>query len=190
MNIENGNLTVTDGRTVQLPEIQADTTVRVWTVPLDYRENGLFVSVMLPGQPPEIPACDQALAVFIGEIDYPAPEAGKVSAAKTTKLSELNSACERALAELSSAYPPGELQSWPQQVQEAEALQRDPPGAAPLLTVIAETRGVPLDELAKRVQEKAVAYAEFSGAYIGKRQRLEDQLGLANTLEDVEAVKW
>lgn len=189
MNIENETLTI-NGQSIVLPEIQSDAKVRVWSVPLVYRENGLFVAVNLPGRPDEIPACSLADTQYLGELGYPAAESHKVAAAKTAKLVAINAACELALGELTSTYPPGELQSWPQQVQEAAALQLDPPGAAPLLTVIAETRGVPLKLLAERVQDKAITYAHGSGAIIGKRQALEDRLGAAATLADVEEIAW
>jgi len=189
MQIENGTLTI-NGQSVALPVIQADAKVRVWAVPTDYRANGLFVAVDLPGQPQEIPACDLAATQYLGVVDYPAADTDKLAAAKNAKLVAINAACEIALGELTSTYPPGELQSWPQQVQEAAALQLDPPGAAPLLTVIAETRGVPLALLAERVQDKAISYAHGSGAIIGKRQALEDRLGAAVTLADVGEIAW
>lgn len=189
MNIEGNVLTVGDVEMALAP-VHLDAVVKVWEVPIGYRASGLFVAVNLPGTPEEVPACSPADARYLGSIEYTAQEASRLIAAKAAKLVELNAACERALGELSSSYPPGELQSWPQQVQEAEALRLDPPGAAPLLTVVADTRGVPLQELAQRVREKAVAYAEFSGAIIGKRQRLEDQLNAAATLVAVGAIAW
>lgn len=173
-----------------LPEIQADATVNVWAVPLEYRDNGLFVAVTLPGQPPEIPACSMSDTEYLGQLDYPAAEAHKVLAEKAAKLVLINAACEQALSELTSTYPPGELQSWPQQVQEAAALQLDPPGATPLLAAIAEARGLSVADLADRVQAKAQGYATLSGAIIGKRQALEDQLGLAQDLEAIGAISW
>jgi len=189
MNIEHGTLTV-NGQSIVLPVIQADAKVRIWAVPTDYRENGLFVAVDLPGQPQEIPACSLAETQYLGVLDYLAADTDKVKAAKAVKLQEINAGCERALNALTSTYPPGELQSWPQQVQEAAALQLDPPGETPLLSAIAEVRGLPVAELATRVQEKAVGYAAYSGAIIGKRQAAEDLLDKAETLADVGAVVW
>lgn len=189
MNIENGTLTV-NGQRIALPDIQADATVCVWSVPLDYRDNGLFVAVNLPGQPQEIPACSLADTQYLGKLDYPAAEAHKVAAAKAAQRVLINAACELALSELTSTYPPGELQSWPQQVQEAAALQLTPPGATPLLAAIAEARGLAVGELAARVQEKAQGYATLSGAIIGKRQALEDLLDKAETLEQVGGITW
>lgn len=189
MNIENGILTV-NGHEVMLPVIQVDGLVQVWAVPVQYRENGLFVAVALPGQPSDIPACAPADAKYLGHLKYEALEASKIEAAKALKLVQLNAACELALAVLTAAYPPGELQSWPQQVQEAAALQLDPPGPAPLLSAIAEARSLPIAELAKRVQAKAEGYASLSGAIIGKRQASEDLLDFAETLEQVGAIVW
>jgi len=189
LNIENGTLTV-NGQTVVLPAIQADALVRAWSVPPEYRENGLFVAVILPGQPAEIPACSLADTEYLGELEYPAADSHKLEAAKAAKLVELNAGCERALSSLTASYPPGELQSWPQQVQEAAGLLLDPPAAAPLLSAIAEVRGLTVAELAGRVQEKAVSYAAYSGAIIGKRQAAEDLLDKADTLEEVGAIVW
>lgn len=189
MKIENGTLTV-DGQSVVLPVIQADAKVRIWSVPLEYRDNGLFVAVDLSGQPQEIPACSLGDTQYLGVLDYPAAETNKVEAAKAAKLMQINAACELALATLTSTYPPGELQSWPQQVQEAAAFLLDPPGPTLLLSTIAEARGLTVADLAGRVQAKAEGYAAYSGAIIGKRQAAEDLLDHAETLEEVEAVAW
>lgn len=189
MEIKNGTLTI-QGKSIVLPAIQQDAQVRIWAVPIDYRENGLFVAVDMPGQPQEIPACSLDLTEYLGELSYPAAEAQKLEAAKAAKLVELNAGCEQALSALTSSYPPGELQSWPQQVQEAALLALAPPGPAPLLTAIAEARSLTLEDLAQRVRQKAEGYAVVSGSIIGRRQASEDLLGLAETLEDVAAIVW
>ena len=189
MNIENGTLTV-NGQTVALPPTQADAIVRIWSVPLEYRENGLFVAVNLPGQPEEIPACSQGNAEYLGKLNYPAAESHKLEAAKAAKLVDLNAGCERVLSTLTASYPPGELQSWPQQVKEAADLSADPQAATPLLSAIATARGLTIEVLVERVLVKAEAYAQLSGSAIGRRQALEDLLALAQTMEDVGAIVW
>lgn len=189
MNIENGTLTVND-QAVALPLTQADAIVRIWSVPLEYRENGLFVAVNLPGQPEEIPACSLADTQYLGQLVYPAAESHKLEAAKAAKLVELNAGCERALSSLTASYPPGELQSWPQQVKEADDLTANPEAETPLLSAIATARGLTVAELVGRVRLKAEAYAQLSGSAIGRRQALEDLLALAQTLEDVGAIGW
>ena len=189
MKIENGTLSV-NGKTVALADISIDGLVRVWLVPSEYRANGLFVAVILPGQPDEVPACSFDAAEYLGEIKYEASASHMLAAAKVAKLAQINSACDMALAALTSTYPPGELQSWPQQVQEAAAFLLDPPGPALLLSAIAEVRGLTVADLAGRVQAKAEGYAAYSGAIIGKRQAAEDLLDQAETLEEVSAIAW
>ena len=189
MNIENAILGVL-GKAVTLPVIQADALVRVWSVPVDYREDGLFVAVILPGQPDEVPACALGDTVYLGELKYLAADSHKLDAAKAAKLVALNAGCELALAALTSTYPPGELQSWPQQVQEASGLQLDPKADTPLLSAIAEVRGLTVEDLAGRVQSKAVDYAAHSGAIIGKRQAAEDLLDKAESPEEVAGIVW
>ncbi len=78
LKIENQNLTVTRGAavdTIGLPSVAMDAVVRVWSVPTDYRDNGLFAAIVAPGQPEEIPACDPAAAQLLGEVAYPASQA-------------------------------------------------------------------------------------------------------------------
>ena len=78
LKIENQTLTVTHGATVAVIELQetvVDAVARVWSVPVEYRDNGLFVAIMAPGQPEEIPACDPAAAQLLGEVAYPASQA-------------------------------------------------------------------------------------------------------------------
>lgn len=78
LKIENQNLTVTRGAavaTIGLPSVAMDAVVRVWSVPTDYRDNGLFAAIVAPGQPEEIPACDPAAAQLMGEVAYPASKA-------------------------------------------------------------------------------------------------------------------
>ena len=58
----------------------------------------------------------------------------------------------------------------------------------PLLSALSQARGVPLDELVRRVLVKADAFAVASGSIIGQRQALEDRLNACATLEEVEAL--
>lgn len=78
LKIENQTLTVTRGADVAaiaLQETAVDAVARVWSVPVEYRDNGLFVAIVAPGQPEEIPACDPAAAQLLGEVAYPASQA-------------------------------------------------------------------------------------------------------------------
>lgn len=111
------------------------------------------------------------------------------------QLAAINARAAQLLAELSAAYPEGEVQSWAQQTREAEALAIDPYAPAPLLTAIATARNVPLLELAARVRTKVTAYAASSGAIIGQRQALEDALMVVDLAApgadaQLEAIQW
>lgn len=77
LEIKDQTLTVTRAGTqvaVQLPALAEDARVRVWAVPTEYREDGLFVAVVPPGQPEPVPACDPAAAQLLGELAYPASQ--------------------------------------------------------------------------------------------------------------------
>lgn len=193
MKIENGSLVVTvQGveKTVPLPTVAADAKVKAWAVPTDYRADGLFVAVTIKGESEEIPACDLAACEFLGELELDAGIEARLEAAKAAKRAEINAACNAAVASLAASYPEREIQSWPQQVKEAEALAADPQAPAPLLTAIADARGLPVAELASRVLNKMNAYAAASGSLIGRRQAVEDLIDLAASPEDVASIVW
>ena len=193
MKIENGSLVVTvQGveKTVPLPTVAADAKVKAWAVPADYRADGLFVAVTVKGESEEIPACDLAACELLGELELDAGDDARLEAVKAAKRLEINEACNAAVASLAASYPEREIQSWPQQVKEAEALAADPQASAPLLTAIADARGLPVVELASRVLGKMNAYAAASGSLIGRRQAAEDLIDLAATAEDVASIVW
>lgn len=193
MKIENGSLVVTvEGveRAAPLATIAADAKVKAWAVPADYRADRLFVAVTVKGEAEEIPACDLAACEFLGELELEADDNAKLEAVKAAKRLEIKDACNAAVAALAASYPEREIQSWPQQVKEAEALAANPQVSAPLLTAIAEARSLPVVELASRVLGKMNAYAGASGALIGRRQAAEDLIDVATTPEDVAGIAW
>lgn len=189
MQIENHILTV-GAHSEALPQLAVAATVEVWAVPVDYRANGYFVAVTPAGQTPEIPACHSADAALLGSLPLDPDAGAQLTAAKAARLAQINTACEAAVAELAASYPAGEVQSWPQQVREAEAALANPAAATPLLTAISTARGLDVAELAVRVQAKTAAYAAASGALIGRRQAAEDRLGAATTAAEAESVTW
>lgn len=193
MQIQDGNLVVeVEGSTmtVPLPEVATAAKVKAYLVPEAYRPGRLFVSVTVPGQPEDVPACSQDLVELLGEDILEASDAAILNAAKAAKLTEINAECQKAVAALAADYPDSEVQSWPQQVKEAMALSADPQANAPLLTAIATARGLPVAELASRVLGKMNAYAGASGALIGRRQAAEDLIDVAATPEDVAGIAW
>ena len=193
MKIENGSLVVTvngSEKTVPLPAVAADAKVKAWAVPTDYRADGLFVAVTQKGESEEIPACDLSACEFLGELELDAGDDAKLEAVKAAKRLEINDACTAAVASLAASYPEREIQSWPQQVKEAEALTNNAEAATPLLAAIADARGLPVAELASRVLGKMNAYAAASGSLIGRRQAAEDLIDLAASPEDVASIAF
>lgn len=193
MQIQDGNLVVeVEGSTmtVPLPEVATAAKVKAYLVPEAYRPGRLFVSVTLPGQPEEVPACGQDLVELLGEDTLEASDAAILNAAKAAKLTEINAECQKAVAALAKDYPDSEVQSWTQQVKESTALSADPQADAPLLTAIATARGLPVAELASRVLDKMNAYAAASGVLIGQRQAAEDLITAAEDLEALSAISW
>ena len=189
MKIENNVLTVGDV-SVPLGLVASAAKVRVWRVPAAYRENGLFVAVDLAGQPSEVPACSHAETEYLGELEYDADDSLQLNASKAAKLMEINALCNDALSELASTYPSGELQSWSQQAKEADLYAADPTVATPILSAIADARGMTVAEMAERVAANVIAHSSASGALIGRRLAAEDALSLAATPEQVAEVTW
>lgn len=107
---------------------------------------------------------------------------------KAAKLSEINAAADRAIATLTATYPDREISTFDKQESEARAYAADPAASTPLLSALAQARGIPLDELVRRVLAKADAFAVASGSIIGQRQALEDRLDVCTTIEEVQAI--
>ena len=108
---------------------------------------------------------------------------------KAVKLSEINAAADKAIVSLTATYPDREIASFDKQEAEARAYATDPATAlTPLLSALAEARGIDLPDLVRRVIAKADAFAVASGSIIGQRQALEDRLDTCTTVEEVRAI--
>ena len=107
---------------------------------------------------------------------------------KTAKLSEINAAADRAIATLTATYPDREISTFDKQEAEARAYAADPTASTPLLSALAQARGISLPDLVERVLAKADAFAVASGSFIGQRQALEDRLDVCTTVEEVQSI--
>lgn len=116
------------------------------------------------------------------------PPVPTLAEAKAAKLKEINAAADRAIAALTATYPDREIATFDKQEAEARAYSSDPTAPTPLLSALAQARGLELAELVRRVLIKADAFAVASGSIIGQRQALEDQLDACETLEEVDAL--
>lgn len=184
MLIENNVLTV-DGYTEELPHIARPGVVRAWKVPEEYRASGYFVSVQVAGGSVEIPACFQRDMQFIGQADLPPADDAVLVKLKEEKLSQILAASDAAMAALSSRFSYHEKLSWPKQEQEAKALQLDLAAPAPLLRVMASSRGITLEALQAKVLAKVQAFEAAAALILGTQQRYEDEVAAATTTDDV-----
>ena len=107
---------------------------------------------------------------------------------KAAKLSEINAAADRAIATLTATYPDREISTFDKQESEARAYTADATASTPLLSALAQARGIPLPDLVRRVLAKAATFAVASGSIIGQRQALEDRLDACTTVEEIQAI--
>lgn len=178
------------GRVIDISEILKANPDTGFPDEYDFSEIGYYPIV--PVQAPIVPANHVALIGEPKKIDgayYQTWVVQREIEDKDEYASELmlqvNAKSNSQLKALIAEYPDMEVASWPQQVKEAENLNNAP---RPLLEAIATARGIPLDALAMRVLQKSAAYAAASGAIIGERQRLEDLIASAVTIEELEGL--
>ena len=109
--------------------------------------------------------------------------------AKAAKLAEINSACDAAIEEKGKEYPVSERLSFDLQLYEATQYKADNTTETPILSVLAEKRGIELTDLVDRVLAKADEVRAYSASAIGQRQALKDQVDAATTIEEVNAIE-
>ena len=136
----------------------------------------------------EVFAYAEAHPECVTEEQHYVPPVPTFDEVKAAKLSEINKAADVAIATLTATYPDREISTFDKQEAEARAYAVDPTASTPLLSALAQARGVPLDELVRRVLAKADAFAVASGSIIGQRQALEDRLDACTTMEEVQAL--
>ncbi|CBY80351.1 hypothetical protein AO053_03525 [Haemophilus influenzae biotype aegyptius] len=90
---------------------------------------------------------------------------------------------------LLAGYPQTEIESFYRQEKEALAWQADHNTATPMLTQIAQNRGVPFEILVEKVIEKSAQFAVSIGIIIGQRQAFEDRLLALKTPEELTALE-
>lgn len=118
-------------------------------------------------------------------------EQAVISAEKSAKLSEINHKAQEFVNQLAHLddTPEFERETWPIQREEAKAWFTDRNAKTPIIALIAQTRGVPLDVLRQKAYEKAKAYQTVAAVVAGQRQAYEDRLNRAETLEQIRAIE-
>lgn len=86
-------------------------------------------------------------------------------------------------------YPQTEIESFYRQEKEALAWQADHNTPTPMLSQIAQNRGVPFGILVEKVIEKSSQFAVAIGIIIGQRQAFEDRLLALKTPEELTALE-
>ena len=107
---------------------------------------------------------------------------------KAVKLAEINRAYESTLAALTPTYPNSERLTFNKQEEEARAWDKDNTAPTPLLDALAAGRQMDKAELVRRVLVKADAFTVASGLLTGQRQRMEDALEAAASVEEAQAI--
>lgn len=109
---------------------------------------------------------------------------------RADKLQEINDAYQTELDAILNDYPNAETKTWDKQESEARAWDADNTSPTPLLDAVADGRNMDKAELVQRVLAKADAWIALSGKATGKRQRLEDEISSAATLDALDAIQW
>lgn len=117
------------------------------------------------------------------------PELLTLEELKAAKLAQINEGCQSALAALTPTYPEKELFTFERQEREARALLAGDSSDVAHITAIASGRGIPVEDLARKIVAKADAFSLASGLLIGRRQRYEDMLEEAQTKEALAAIQ-
>ena len=111
-----------------------------------------------------------------------------INHAKSEKLAEINSTYDAATSSLVATYPQTELLTFDQQESEARAYEADPTAETRLVDMLAKGRQIDKVELVRRIILKSDAFKLAAGYMTGQRQRFEDLLDEAQTVEEVEAI--
>ncbi|HHF7319168.1 hypothetical protein BV154_008710 [Haemophilus influenzae] len=108
---------------------------------------------------------------------------------KENLLNKLSDKADQLKNSLLAGYPQTEIESFYRQEKEALAWQADNSTETPMLTQIAQNRGVPFEILVEKVIEKSAQFAVVIGIIIGQRQAFEDRLLALKTPEELTALE-
>lgn len=119
-------------------------------------------------------------------LSEPEPVLPTIEQVKADLQVRVNSQYAQRMNEVALPYPQYERESWPIQLQEAQALAVDPTASTPWIDACAAQRGLECSELAQRILTKDSAYRFISGQLTGARQAHEDAI---EALQDLEALR-
>jgi hypothetical protein len=108
--------------------------------------------------------------------------------AKVVKLVLVNQAFNRAAEALTAGYPAAEIDTWHDQKIEALAWHANNSVATPYIDALASYRGIPRLLYLEKTVAKVLAFTEKAQRLVGTRQKYADQIALASTVAQVDAV--
>lgn len=106
------------------------------------------------------------------------------------KASQIRSEGDSRLQALAHPYEDSEQKTWPIQMAEAEAWLINPASPTPMLTQIANNRGITLTSLVGRVMENVVLFRSTSGAILGQQQALLDRVYIEEDFSAFLSIGW
>lgn len=113
---------------------------------------------------------------------------------KAIKLIEINKDYESAILKVQKDFiPQSEMLTFETQEREAKAYKESgfsDVSTCPTMQIIAQARGVELRVLCEKALSKAELFRTASAQLIGKRQRLQDLVEIAETKEDLSTIRW
>lgn len=110
--------------------------------------------------------------------------------AKALKLIEVNEKFEARLNTLVSKYPSLEISTFSQQKEEAISYLKDKDSSkCPMLSMLAQHRGIELEDLCNRVMNKTNIFAAVSGTLMGQRQKMEDMIDASTSQEELNKIE-
>lgn len=187
LTIENHTLTI-DDQSIPLPRLTKPATVRVWRVPTEYRENGLFVAVTPIGEPQEIPACDLRQCEYLGEAPLdPHPDALLVEAKAAKKRqieAERDAACEQPVTALGRTW---DADKRSQELLNGAIALAQAGGPLPVVWRDHDNNDMPIADLSDLLAIAGAIAQQVEAAYARSWQR-KAALEAAQTMEEVEAV--
>lgn len=107
---------------------------------------------------------------------------------KKLKLYEVNSGYDSAVSSYMKTYPEAELLTFDKQEKEAREWTANNRVSTPFLDGLARARGIDKADLVSRVIKKAEAFQTAISTLTGVRQKYEDRIDAATTVEELEKI--
>lgn len=110
--------------------------------------------------------------------------------AKDLKADTIREIANKKLELLNGPYKKHEIETWAIQRNEAIMFLSNRDLSTPMLTAIANARGIEKHELSNKILEKATAFGVAVGTIIGIQQSLLTQIYSVTTLSELTAIEW